>query len=203
MLAEAYPGLIDGAPGNWVGSKAGGILGKVHFLYFSPREYVVIFGSPTGTQGFSGRYQRVEIHKFLLAGQIDSYDVESDALLPLPPLQIAGQIDSYRCARSRDGWSAPGRVLSSRRAHLPRESTAVAQSFPRCLSRWSTRCSCPWRSNLSADRVLNSQSWSQDGSGDDALVEMIAATWPACAAWPHRSPAASTETLVRGSTDDR
>ncbi|STZ45436.1 C-8 sterol isomerase [Mycolicibacterium gilvum] len=56
LLAEAYPDLIDTTPGRWVGSKAGGVLGKVRFLYFSPREYIVIFGSPTGTQGFSGRY---------------------------------------------------------------------------------------------------------------------------------------------------
>jgi hypothetical protein len=48
MLADEYPDLIDAAPGDWVGSKAGGILGKVRFLYFSPREYIVIFGSPTG-----------------------------------------------------------------------------------------------------------------------------------------------------------
>ena len=86
MLADEYPDLIDAAPGNWVGSKAGGILGKVRFLYFSPREYVVIFGSPTGTQGFSGRYKHVEIHKFLIAGRIDSYDLESDDTLPLPAL---------------------------------------------------------------------------------------------------------------------
>lgn len=78
LLAEQYPDIIDRTPGRWVGSKAGGILGKVRFLYFSPREYVVIFGSPTGTQGFSGRYKRVEIHKFLMAGRIDSYDIESD-----------------------------------------------------------------------------------------------------------------------------
>ncbi|MGV0793133.1 isomerase [Mycolicibacterium sp. XJ1819] len=78
LLAEQYPGLVDARPGRWVGSKAGGILGKVRFLYFSPREYVVTFGSPTGTQGFSGRYKRVQIHKFLLAGRIDSYDLESD-----------------------------------------------------------------------------------------------------------------------------
>jgi hypothetical protein len=78
LLADEYPDLIDGTPGRWVGSKAGGILGKVRFLYFSPREYIVIFGSPTGTQGFSGRYKHVEIHKFLIAGQIDSYDLESD-----------------------------------------------------------------------------------------------------------------------------
>lgn len=79
-LADEYPDLIDATPGRWVGSKAGGILGKVRFLYFSPREYIVIFGSPTGTQGFSGRYKHVDVHKFLIAGQIDWYDVESDDL---------------------------------------------------------------------------------------------------------------------------
>lgn len=78
LLAGEYPDLIDARPGRWVGSKAGGILGKVRFLYFSPWEYIVIFGSPTGTQGFSGRYKHVQIHKFLMAGRIDSYDVESD-----------------------------------------------------------------------------------------------------------------------------
>lgn len=78
LLADEYPDLISPTPGRWVGSRAGGILGKVRFLYFSAREYIVIFGSPTGTQGFSGRYQRVEVHKFLLAGRIDSYDIESD-----------------------------------------------------------------------------------------------------------------------------
>ncbi len=83
LLAAEYPDLIDPTPGRWVGSKAGGILGKVRFLYFSPREYVVLFGSPTGTQGFSGRYKHVEIHKFLIAGQIDSYDLESDELTPM------------------------------------------------------------------------------------------------------------------------
>ena len=78
LLGQAYPDLIDPVPGRWVGSKAGGVLGKVRFLYFSPREYVVIFGSPTGTQGFSGRYKHVDVHKFLMAGRIDWYDVESD-----------------------------------------------------------------------------------------------------------------------------
>jgi hypothetical protein len=83
LLADAYPDLIGPTPGQWVGSRAGGILGKVRFLYFSPREYIVMFGSPTGTQGFSGRYKRVQIHKFLMAGQIDSYDVDSDETQPM------------------------------------------------------------------------------------------------------------------------
>ncbi|CAA0114677.1 Uncharacterised protein [Mycolicibacterium vanbaalenii] len=86
LLNGEYPDLVDAAPGRWVGSKAGGILGKVRFLHFSPREYLVIFGSPTGTQGFSGRYKHVDIHKFLIAGRIDSYDLESDDTAPLPPL---------------------------------------------------------------------------------------------------------------------
>jgi hypothetical protein len=62
LLAAAYPDLIDSKPGRWVGSN------------------VVLFGSPTGTQGFSGRYKHVEIHKFLIAGQIDWYDLESEDL---------------------------------------------------------------------------------------------------------------------------
>ncbi|STZ45438.1 ERG2 family protein [Mycolicibacterium gilvum] len=32
-------------------------------------------------------YKHVDIHKFLLAGQIDSYDLESDDTTPLPPLR--------------------------------------------------------------------------------------------------------------------
>jgi hypothetical protein len=52
MLAAEYPDLIDPSPGRWVGSKAGGILGKVRFLYFSPREYIVLFGSPTAHKAF-------------------------------------------------------------------------------------------------------------------------------------------------------
>jgi hypothetical protein len=81
-LADEYPDLIDATPGRWVGSKAGGILGKVRFLYFSPREYIVLFGSPSGTQGFSGRYKHVQIHKFLMSGQIDWYELDSDQTVP-------------------------------------------------------------------------------------------------------------------------
>jgi hypothetical protein len=107
LLADEYPDLIDAAPGRWVGSKAGGILGKVRFLYFSPREYIVIFGSPTGTQGFSGRYKRVEIHKFLMAGRIDSYDIESDDTSPLAPL-LPGEHTCLTPGHARGLTIAPG-----------------------------------------------------------------------------------------------
>jgi sigma non-opioid intracellular receptor len=123
LLADEYPGLIDPAPGRWVGSKAGGILGKVRFLYFSPREYIVIFGSPTGTQGFSGRYKHVDIHKFLLAGRIDSYDLESDDTTPLPPL-LPGERTCLTRGRARGLTIHPGSW------HLEYGRGAVATTLP-------------------------------------------------------------------------
>jgi sigma non-opioid intracellular receptor len=122
LLAAAYPDLIDPTPGRWVGSKAGGILGKVRFLYFSPREYIVIFGTPTGTQGFSGRYKHVDIHKFLIAGRIDSYDLESDDLtsMTLRP----GEHTCLQRGRARGLTIAPGSL------HIEYGRGSVATTLP-------------------------------------------------------------------------
>ena len=54
LLSAEYPDLIAPTPGRWVGNRAGGIVGKVKFLYFSGCEYMVLFGTPTGSEGFSG-----------------------------------------------------------------------------------------------------------------------------------------------------
>lgn len=123
LLAAEYPDQIDPAPGRWVGSKAGGVLGKVRFLYFSPREYVVIFGSPTGTQGFSGRYKHVDIYKFLLAGQIDSYDLESDDTIALPSL-LPGERTCLERGHARGLTIHPGSW------HLEYGRGAVATTLP-------------------------------------------------------------------------
>jgi hypothetical protein len=32
-LSAEYPGLIDPIPRRWIGTKAGGVLGKISFLY--------------------------------------------------------------------------------------------------------------------------------------------------------------------------
>nr|WP_268742041.1 isomerase [Mycolicibacter sinensis] len=122
LLAEEYPDLIDPTAGRWVGSKAGGILGKVRFLYFSPREYVVIFGSPTGTQGFSGRYKRVDIHKFLLAGRIDSYDLESDDAEPMTLLP-----GEHTCL---ERGRAQGLTIAPNSWHIEYGRGAVATTLP-------------------------------------------------------------------------
>ncbi|MDG4665708.1 isomerase [Mycobacterium sp. 236(2023)] len=123
LLAAEYPDLVDDAPGRWVGSKAGGVLGKVRFLYFTPREYLVIFGSPTGTQGFSGRYKHVDIHKFLLAGQIDSYDLESDDTTALPAL-LPGERTCLERGHARGLTIHPGSW------HLEYGRGAVATTLP-------------------------------------------------------------------------
>jgi len=74
-LARRYPGHIETRP-NWMLSLAGGVMGIMTVLHGSLSEYVLIFGTPVGSEGFSGRY-RIEIHDFMLAGEMWTY-TESD-----------------------------------------------------------------------------------------------------------------------------
>jgi hypothetical protein len=79
-LAEVYPELVDNQRRRWIMSKAGGILGKITFLYMGPTEYLLIFGSPAATDGFTGRYRFVDLYKVILAGEYVTYDLESDQI---------------------------------------------------------------------------------------------------------------------------
>jgi len=74
-LARLYPGHIETRP-SWMLSLAGGVMGIMTVLHGSLSEYVLIFGTPVGSEGFSGRY-RIEIHDFMLAGEMWTY-TESD-----------------------------------------------------------------------------------------------------------------------------
>ena len=74
-LERLYPGHIERRP-NWMLSLAGGVMGIMTILHGSLSEYVLIFGTPVGSEGFSGRY-RIEIHDFMLAGEMWTY-TESD-----------------------------------------------------------------------------------------------------------------------------
>jgi hypothetical protein len=70
-LAKAYPHHIETRQ-NWLLSICGGAMGIMTILHGSLSEYVLIFGSPIGTEGFSGRY-RLDIYDFMLAGEMWTY----------------------------------------------------------------------------------------------------------------------------------
>jgi C-8 sterol isomerase len=55
-LARIYPGHVQDRV-EWIFNIAGGALGQMAVLHASISEYVIIFGSPIGTEGYSGRFQ--------------------------------------------------------------------------------------------------------------------------------------------------
>jgi len=71
--AKAYPAHVDGSlKRRWLFSLTSGATGVMTLLHASFSEYLIIFGTPIGTEGFSGRY-RMEIHDFVLSGEIWTY----------------------------------------------------------------------------------------------------------------------------------
>lgn len=71
--AKYYPAHIDASqPRRWLFSLTAGATGVMTILHASFSEYLLIFGTPVGTEGFSGRY-RMDIHDFLMAGEIWTY----------------------------------------------------------------------------------------------------------------------------------
>lgn len=70
-LAARYPKHIDPAP-RWMWNLAGGATGAMAILHASLTEYLILFGTPVGTEAFSGRYL-IDIHDFVVAGEMWTY----------------------------------------------------------------------------------------------------------------------------------
>jgi C-8 sterol isomerase len=73
-LATTYSGHIETTQ-DWIMSVVGGATGIMTVLHCSLSEYVIIFGTPVGTEGFSARY-RIDIYDFMLSGEMWTYTEE-------------------------------------------------------------------------------------------------------------------------------
>lgn len=98
-LAKVYPDCIDTKPPHWIMTKAGGVLGKISFLYMGPTEYLLIFGAPAATDGYTGRYHFVDLYKVILAGKYVTYDLESDQIAP--SVYLPGDVSRLEKGRAR------------------------------------------------------------------------------------------------------
>jgi hypothetical protein len=104
-LASTYPGHIESRE-DWFMSVVGGATGIMTVLHCSLSEYLFIFGTPVGTEGFSGRY-RHDIVDFLIAGEMWTYTEEACGARTITrPGEVAylhpGQAKGFRV--SEDSW---------------------------------------------------------------------------------------------------
>lgn len=72
QLAARYPGQIN-MEDEWVFNVAGGAMGQMTVLHASITEYVIIFGTPIGTEGFSGRFSSDD-YFMILEGEQWAFD---------------------------------------------------------------------------------------------------------------------------------
>lgn len=98
-LAHAYPGHIE-TKQRWIFSLTAGATGVMTILHASLSEYVLIFGTPIGTEGFSGRYH-FEIYDWVLAGDLWTYllDEPGERVLNRPgdlALLPRGKVKGFR-----------------------------------------------------------------------------------------------------------
>ena len=67
-LQTRYPGRIQGKL-RWIVTNASGGMGMLSLLYASLSEYLIFFGTPIGTEGYSGRYP-ADVYDFMLEGEM-------------------------------------------------------------------------------------------------------------------------------------
>lgn len=71
-LVDRYgPRLVDDND-VWVFSNAGGIMGTMTLLHASLHEYLLIFGTPHGSEGHSGRH-RCDLWDIIMHGEVSTY----------------------------------------------------------------------------------------------------------------------------------
>jgi C-8 sterol isomerase len=66
-LSERYPGAIDDSK-PWIFNNAGGVMLEMKLLHASTKEYVMLWGTPIGSEGHTGRHL-VEFYDTVLDGE--------------------------------------------------------------------------------------------------------------------------------------
>jgi C-8 sterol isomerase len=66
-LAERYPGQIDDSK-PWIFNNAGGVMIEMKLLHASTKEYVMLWGTPIGSEGHTGRHL-AEFYDTVLDGE--------------------------------------------------------------------------------------------------------------------------------------
>lgn len=103
-LSQRYPHHIETTV-PWIFSNAGGAMGQIKLLYCSLSEYLLLFDTPIGTEGHSGRYS-AEVYDFVLDGEFwcfETGDLER---------RMYGKGDvAYLGANRAKGYRAPDRLL--------------------------------------------------------------------------------------------
>lgn len=70
-LMQRYPGkFLDKY--RFIFNDAGAALGQVAILYASKKEYIIFFGSPIATGGFSGRYPEADFYDIMISGEMNT-----------------------------------------------------------------------------------------------------------------------------------
>lgn len=83
-LQDRYPDMIRGEL-QWHFNYTGGTLGQMAIVYASLNEYILIFGTPIGAEGFSGRYAAMDVYDCMFAGEMRTYtegDLQPTVYLP-------------------------------------------------------------------------------------------------------------------------
>ena len=76
-LSEIYPGHVR-MQNDWVYNIAGGAMGHMTVLHASLTEYIIVFGTPIGTEGYSGRFDSDD-YFIILEGEQWAYDEDIPA----------------------------------------------------------------------------------------------------------------------------